>query len=88
MAERVARRLGDERADAGAAGDASAGGDLSDLRASLSEIQRRLARGAEDQLRIAAPQPGRGRRAGTHPLVISGKTKSKRPPVTRAASYF
>ncbi len=36
LAGRVARRLGDEKAD-------TAGGDLSDLRASLSEIQRRLA---------------------------------------------
>jgi hypothetical protein len=57
LAERVARRLSETRAEAGA----SDGGELDSLRESLSEIQRRLARiesqmtdgGAEEP---AAPQ--------------------------------
>ncbi len=64
LAERVARRLGDEKTDAAAA-EESAGGDLSDLRASLSEIQRRLAHiethlardaGREQKTSAAAPR--------------------------------
>jgi hypothetical protein len=43
LAERVARRLGDATRAQGAAAEGSGGDDLAALRASLSEIQRRLA---------------------------------------------
>ena len=70
LAGRVARRLGDEKADAGAAGD-PAGGDLSDVRASLSEIQRRLAhietRLARDAGREQSPPPPPRQQQGPPP---------------------
>ena len=68
LAERVARRLSDSATDEGAPGG---GGELDELRESLSEIQRRLARiesrmtnGREPEEHTAQRRPDAPERAG------------------------
>jgi hypothetical protein len=79
LAERVARRLSDSARDEASTSSSTEGGGLEDLRESLSEIQRRLARiesrmtgGRESQPAQPAQQPSSPHTTPTRSTWLSG----------------
>jgi hypothetical protein len=78
LAERVARRLSDS---AGGESEASGGGDMDELRESLSEIQRRLARIESQMTNGRAPEPTAAQRRPAAPE-REGASAQQGPPHT------
>jgi hypothetical protein len=85
LAERVARRLSDS---AGGESEASGGGDMDELRESLSEIQRRLARIESQMTNGRAPEPTAAQRRPTAPEREGASAQQGAPHTTPTRSMW